>query len=260
MRDNNLVHYGQHFLIDQVVLAAFLKMAKVNASLKVLEIGPGEGALTKELAKKAQSVTAVEIDETLKPPLDKLTQQFSNLQVFFGNVLEWRDYQFDLVCGALSYAIYEPLMIRLYRERNFNQGVFLVSLKVKANYEGRTGLLGYLLRAFFRAEFSDAISPREFKPAPRAPGVIVKLTRLEKVSALDHFWQELFWQQDKKLRNSLRETVMAFKLAEGKTLTKKETRQIISGLPTEILEKTIWQLSNESLGKVHQFIVYFASC
>ena len=172
---NNLSNYGQHFLTDQKVIADFLAACNLSNKETVLEIGPGQGALTTRLCGQAKQVVAVEIDSSLKPELAKLEHQHANLKVIFANALKVKDFNYDLVCGALSFAIFEPLLIRLIRFPMPGRLVFLVSYKVKQDFDKQQGLLFYLLNAFFTVEFGHKILPQAFSPKPRTAGVIMKL-------------------------------------------------------------------------------------
>lgn len=172
---NNLLNYGQHFLIDENIISEFLQTCALTGQESVLEIGPGEGAITSRLVEKAKAVTSIEIDTKLKTSLKKLEKQHDNLQVIFDNALKLKNYHYDLVCGALSFAIFEPLMIKLSRKTGYQRLVFLVSYKVKEDFNREQGLLFYLLSSFFKISFGHKILPEAFFPKPRTSGVIVSL-------------------------------------------------------------------------------------
>src|SRR3989339_812982 len=199
---NNLINYGQHFLVDKKVIRDFLQKCDLQSHESVLEIGPGQGVLTGELAQKAKSITAVEIDQRLKPKLDKLIKQFSNLSVIYQNALKLQNFDYDLVCGALSYAIFEPLVIKLIKNMQFARAVFLVSDKVRESQKEETGLLFYLLNAFFKIDFSQRVLPAAFTPKPRTAGVIIKLIPSIPKDKRFLLWRERFlkdktvWQQN----------------------------------------------------------------
>lgn len=189
---NNLTNYGQHFLIDNKVISEFLRACNLSSKETVLEIGPGQGALTTRLCGQAKQVVAVEIDNSLKPELAKLERQYANLKVVFANALKLKEFHYDLVCGALSFAIFEPLMIRLFRKTQPKRLVFLVSHKVKEDFAKEQGLLFYLLNSFYQVQFGQKILPKSFLPKPRTAGVIISL--LPQLPKLPRFvaWRERF--------------------------------------------------------------------
>ena len=78
---------GQNFLIDDTVCPA-MAQAACDENTGVIEIGPGVGVLTVELAKVAKRVVAIELDERLKPVLAKTLAPFNNASVIFGDAMK----------------------------------------------------------------------------------------------------------------------------------------------------------------------------
>jgi 16S rRNA (adenine1518-N6/adenine1519-N6)-dimethyltransferase len=101
--------YGQHFLVDENILRVIGRLADLQPDDVVLEIGPGEGVLTRYLARHVRQVYAVEIDEELAPRLRDLGE---NVDVRFGDAL-----QLDLRTDAtklvanLPYNVATPLLV-----------------------------------------------------------------------------------------------------------------------------------------------------
>src|SRR5438132_1335696 len=79
---------GQNFLIDQNILHKIVAAADLSLSKGALEIGPGIGALTQQLAKAAGQVVAVEIDQRLLPILKDTMQSYENVKVVHGDILK----------------------------------------------------------------------------------------------------------------------------------------------------------------------------
>lgn len=71
MHEFNIINYGQHFLIDDEVIDKFISLAEIKDK-DVIEIGPGNGVITKRLCEQANHVISYEIDISLKHDLDKL--------------------------------------------------------------------------------------------------------------------------------------------------------------------------------------------
>jgi 16S rRNA (adenine1518-N6/adenine1519-N6)-dimethyltransferase len=101
--------YGQHFLVDENLLGVIARLADLQADDVVLEIGPGEGVLTRYLARRVKQVHAVEIDESLAP---QLADVGPNVDLRFGDAL-----QLDLRTDAtklvanLPYNVATPLLV-----------------------------------------------------------------------------------------------------------------------------------------------------
>jgi 16S rRNA (adenine1518-N6/adenine1519-N6)-dimethyltransferase len=79
---------GQNFLLVESALQKIVEAAEINDNDLVLEIGPGLGSLTRYLAAKAGWVIAVELDPNLIPPLEEVTEQFTNLTIVQGDILK----------------------------------------------------------------------------------------------------------------------------------------------------------------------------
>ena len=79
---------GQNFLIDMNIMRRIVDAAELDEHTGALEIGPGIGALTEQLAKKASRVTAVEIDNRLIPILHEVMEPYPNVSVVHGDVLK----------------------------------------------------------------------------------------------------------------------------------------------------------------------------
>ena len=101
--------FGQHFLVDENILGVIGRLADLQPGDVVLEVGPGEGVLTRYLAARVAHVHAVEIDRSLEPHLQGLGE---NVEVRFGDAL-----QLDLRTGAtkfvanLPYNVATPLIV-----------------------------------------------------------------------------------------------------------------------------------------------------
>lgn len=79
---------GQNFLIDDNVIDRILEGARVSEGDKIIEVGPGIGTLTREMAKKAEKVTAIEIDKNLIPILEETLSEFDNVEVINEDILK----------------------------------------------------------------------------------------------------------------------------------------------------------------------------
>src|SRR5690625_2912048 len=78
---------GQNFIIDENILINMIKTSKIAKDSGVIEIGPGIGALTEQLAIAAKKVVAYEIDERLLPVLEDTLSPYQNVEIFHEDVL-----------------------------------------------------------------------------------------------------------------------------------------------------------------------------
>ena len=72
---------GQNFLTSQEALDKIVEAPQIKENEHILEIGPGLGVLTRELAKKAKKVTSIELDKSLFPILEETLKDFSNIEL-----------------------------------------------------------------------------------------------------------------------------------------------------------------------------------
>ena len=79
---------GQNFLVDPYVCPKMVKMAGINNNIGVIEIGPGIGVLTVEIAKYAKKCVAIEVDEKLLPILSETLNECNNVKIINQDVLK----------------------------------------------------------------------------------------------------------------------------------------------------------------------------
>ena len=117
---------GQNFLIDASV-CPMMAEAACDGDTGVIEIGPGIGVLTSELAKRAKRVAAIELDGRLKKILDKTVGGFDNTEIIYGDAMKidlkkliadkFSDCARVAVCANLPYYITSPLIMSLLEQR-----------------------------------------------------------------------------------------------------------------------------------------------
>lgn len=239
----------QFFLIDEAVIKELVTTASISKKERVLEIGAGSGMVTKEVAKKAGKVLAIEIDERFKDELKKLPK---NVEVIFGDALEILEKKpkFKKIIGSLPSSLVEPLMQRLVRF-NFEALVFLVPLKFVGNLTDEVVFTAYLETQLIRK-----IEKTAFKPQPKTNWALVKITKkMNPLLAKDYerfIQQYLLQHQEAKLKNALMESVIKIFHSQGKNLTKNQAREIIG--KAEISEAQENLVKSEDILKISQLI------
>lgn len=126
--------YGQNFLTKQAeILARILEVSEVQKQDNILEIGPGEGALTELLLQEAKSVVNIEIDEDLKPILEKKFGKNENYRLIMGDVLEvdFSKYMEEgtKVVANIPYYITSPIIQKIIEHRSLIPAAFLMVQK-----------------------------------------------------------------------------------------------------------------------------------
>lgn len=177
--------WGQNFLIDANVLEKIMRVAAVEKTDTVLEVGVGAGALTRRLAAAARRVIGLEIDERLKPLIERSLQGYDNVQVVFTDALaiDWQQFrperdQWRFVANV-PYYITGPLLTKaLQVQPNFQRITMMVQLEVAQRLVAGPGSKSYgalsVLTAYYgTAQMAFTVSPGSFWPQPRVWSAVV---------------------------------------------------------------------------------------
>ena len=214
--------YGQNFIVDKNIIHSIIKKSEIDDETLVIEIGPGAGSLTSELGKYAKNVIAYEIDETLKPILEKNIT--SNTEVIFEDFLK-RDIAEDIkkynykklyVIANLPYYITTPIIIKLIETKiDFDKIVVMVQKEVGDRFKAKPktkeyNSLSVFLSYYFNITKILDVSRNVFMPKPNVDSIVVCFTK--KVDKLKVNNEELFFklikdsfkQKRKNLRNNLK--------------------------------------------------------
>lgn len=213
---------SQHFLHDARIAARIADALEAPPGARVLEIGPGRGALTRHLVGRGWSVTAVELDRRLADRLEQELGAREDLTVVQGDALEvplprgsgpwW-------VIGNLPYAITSPLLFRFLGEVTtapVAAMVFMVQKEVAERIAARPGTKAYGALTVGVALVADAeilfeIGPGSFQPPPRVRSAVVRIVpharwRLgaARRARVERLVRRLFGQRRKQLQKGLR--------------------------------------------------------
>ena len=178
--------FGQHFLHDPWVLSRIVDAIAPQAGDALVEIGPGEGALTRPLLARIPSLTAVEIDRDLAAAL---VAEFppERLRVIVADAL---DYDFSAlptglrVVGNLPYNVSTPLLFHLaafadrVRDMHFMLQLEVVDRMAASHSTPAYGRLSVMLQRRFRIQRLFKVAPGAFRPPPKVESAVVRLTPL----------------------------------------------------------------------------------
>ena len=176
---------GQNFLVDKHVLSRIVAAAKLTCDDCVVEVGPGLGVLTQELAKEAGHVVAVELDSTMAAALREKFADSSNVEIVEADILECapeslvskkRNYK---VVGALPYNIASAVLRRFLEARHKPAMIVAVVQKEVAQSivakPGDMSLLSVGIQLYGRPSIVKYIGPRSFYPQPKVDSAIVRI-------------------------------------------------------------------------------------
>ena len=214
---------GQNFLTDINIIKKIVAAGDVSRSDLVVEIGPGIGSLTAELAKNAGKVAAVEIDRRLLPALHENTDEYSNVTVIHEDVMKAdlkglvQDWPGPLkVVSNLPYYITTPIVMMLLEgDIDWDILVFMVQKEVAGRMAAAPKTKDYSALSVAVQYYADpklafTVSKNCFIPKPDVDSAVVRLKRRSR-SGLENVDRELFFrivrasfsQRRKMLLNSL---------------------------------------------------------
>lgn len=218
--------FGQNFLVDEQVLSSILESIELSRDDVVIEIGPGLGVLTRELAKAARLVIAVEIDRGLFEILSSETAHLDNVMLLNEDILE-----IDLpellhrqgaskgkvkVAANLPYNITTPVLVKLIGDRDSLDRVVVmvqreVAERVAASPGSRSyGSLSVFMQWYAEVRLVQVVPPESFVPAPKVHSAVLCIDFLSKPRAdvdsslLETVVHSAFAMRRKILKNALK--------------------------------------------------------
>lgn len=210
--------FGQNFLVDQNIIEKIAAAAGITQGTRVIEIGPGRGALTGELIAAGGVVKAVEIDRDLQSYLLEKFASVENFSLVPQDILQTRledvaAPKFKVV-GNLPYNISTAILERLAGERQlFTDAVLMfqreVAERIAAPPNGaERGYLSVIAQAAFTIERLFDIGPQAFRPQPKVWSTVVRIVpRPENIfdrGEVRSLVSKGFSQRRKMLRNTLK--------------------------------------------------------
>ena len=211
---------GQHFLVRESVLRKIAESVCGEHQDTVIEIGPGKGALTRQLLALADRVIAVEVDPYLAGYLRQKFRDDNRLSVVEKDVLKTDLGQWGpvAIAGNLPYYITSPILSQVFSTPGWQRTVFLVQKEVAERVTASPGSrdYGYLtvhVALHAHAELLFPVSRAAFAPPPKVESAVLRLTprdpAVQDVEAFLEFAGLAFHQKRKTLRNNLRDTYPA---------------------------------------------------
>jgi 16S rRNA (adenine1518-N6/adenine1519-N6)-dimethyltransferase len=213
--------FGQNFLVDESVIRAIVEDVPSNPSDWIIEIGPGQGALTRRLAPRCRKLTALEIDPKWVEHLNNHSE-WGNLDVIEGDAtrVEWDDVftahapergQKALIVGNLPYNRAAPILLRLLPHLHHALSLqimvqFEVAKRLCASPHSRDfSFLTVMTQNWATAEMLLKVSPEAFRPRPKVASATLRLTPREAPICADPLFKPFvdlaFSQRRKMLSN-----------------------------------------------------------
>ena len=182
--------FGQNFIVNPGVCPKMVEAAGIDRDWGALEIGPGIGVLTKELALRAGKVVSIEVDDRLPPLLDETLAGLDNVRVVLGDVLKT-----DLaaliqqefagmpvaVCANLPYYITSPIVMKLLEERLPIRHITVMVQKEAAQRlcaapgTRDAGAVSYAVHYYAAPKMLFTVQPGSFFPPPKVTSAVIRL-------------------------------------------------------------------------------------
>ena len=180
--------FGQNFITDKNLLSAIAEDAGVTSEDVVVEIGAGAGTLTAALADRAKEVFAYEIDENLRPVLDRTLAGRENVKVIYEDFLKKsaslpRPFK---VVANLPYYVTTPIVMRLLEGEERPESVTVMVQKEVAERltalpgTSEYGAITVSLNLVAKAETTRIVGRQCFIPPPNVDSAVVRITLLDK--------------------------------------------------------------------------------
>jgi 16S rRNA (adenine1518-N6/adenine1519-N6)-dimethyltransferase len=255
--------FGQHFLNDDHVIRSIVKAIAPRSGEQIVEIGPGQAALTSAMLDHISHIEAIELDRDLvvwlrkKFPEERLTLYEGDVLGFDFRTLirpngEANPQRLRLI-GNLPYNISTPLMVKLiaYRDILIDQHYMLqkeVVERICATHDTAAyGRLTVLLQAFFDTEYLFDVGPESFDPPPKVDSAIIRLTPAAipasvAVPTLEGMLGAAFGQR----RKMIRKTLMPWLQAQGLDISQGAARGLDGMMRPENIPVPVYlQLATE---------------
>lgn len=228
--------YGQNFLKDNNIVKKIASTAKISEKSLVLEVGPGEGILTKELSLQADNVLCYEIDLELKDILEDKFKD-SNVTIIFNDFLnrdikkdiEKYDYDNLYFVSNVPYYITTPILMKLTESNlNFNKIVMMVQEEVGERFSAKVNSRSYgsitvFLNYYFKIKREFKVNRNNFTPVPNVDSEVVSFTRKESLLKLkdEKIFYKLVKDSFKFKRKNIKNNLTGYNLKVIEDVLKK---------------------------------------
>lgn len=260
---------GQNFLINPSVCPRMAAECGAGAGVGVIEIGPGIGVLTCELARLADKVVSVELDKRLIPVLDETLAEFDNVKIINDDALKVDfhkliDDEFKgmsvCICANLPYYITSPVIMRLLELKLPIQAITVMVQKEAAQRicaevgTRQSSALTVAVNYYAKAQLLFNVSSGSFTPAPKVDSAVIRLN-INKTPPVYVTDEELLFKIIKAAFGQRRKT-LSNSLSAGLNIEKTKLNAMLesSGIPAnyraeQLTLQNFASLCNEMTGE-----------
>lgn len=225
--------FGQHFLMNQDVLKKEVEIARIDESDRVIEIGTGDGRLTREILKKTNRLVSFELDKELE---EKLKKEFGD-KAIIGNAIDFSWSEYNKIIANIPYYLSEQIVMKAIEE-GIEDMVLIVGENFKNKIEKNEENIGEIANLFFDFDPVMKIKKEDFSPKPRVNSWLISLKK-KTPSKTERILQNIFLRKGK-----IKNAIIYSLVNEG--VTKNQAREI---LEKANLDKSILDSSTRSLSE-----------
>jgi len=215
--------FGQNFIIEPEIVRHIAEFSGIDETTTAVEIGPGIGALTEQLAKKAKQVLCYEIDLKLQDVLKDTLAEYDNVKIIFEDVLK-RNIKEDLkeigaektaICANLPYYVTTPILFHLIEsETDFESITVMVQKEMADRFNARVNTKEYnglsvLLQYLYDIKIVMKVPKTVFIPKPQVDSIVIRFVPkknypIKDLNRFNEFVKGCFTQRRKTLYNNLK--------------------------------------------------------
>ena len=216
--------FGQNFLQDQNIIHQIVDKTNIEKNSLVIEVGPGSGVLTRELAKVGNNVLSYEIDTRLEETLDENLGEFNNITIIYDDFLnrnikdDIKEFNYDNIyfVANIPYYITTPIIEKLIESKiDFKAITLMVQKEVADRFSAHPktkdyGSITVFLNYYFDIEKLIFVSRNAFMPKPNVDSEVIALRKkkvIRKTNNEEKFFQlvrDSFKFKRKNIRNNLK--------------------------------------------------------
>lgn len=257
---------GQNFLINPSVCPKMAEQSGAKKGVGVIEVGPGIGVLTCQLAERADRVVAIELDKRLLPVLDETLAEYDNIRIINDDILKIDlkkliETEFSgmevVVCANLPYYITSPVIMKLLEDKLPINALTVMVQKEAAQRicaevgSRQSGAVTVAVNYYAKPQILFGVSAGSFMPAPKVDSAVIRLDILKEpcVQVED---EELFFKVVKAAFSQRRKT-LPNSLSAGLQISKVTVTNALNRANVPVNYRAE-QLAMEQLAKISNAI------
>lgn len=257
---------GQNFLINPSVCPKMAEQSGAKKGVGVIEVGPGIGVLTCQLAERADRVVAIELDKRLLPVLDETLAEYDNIRIINDDILKIDlkkliETEFSgmevVVCANLPYYITSPVIMKLLEDRLPINALTVMVQKEAAQRicaevgSRQSGAVTVAVNYYAKPQILFGVSAGSFMPAPKVDSAVIRLDIL-KEPCVQVEYEELFFKVVKAAFSQRRKT-LPNSLSAGLQISKLTVTDALNRANVPVNYRAE-QLTMEQLAKISNAI------